>query len=89
MAYCKDPKNHRSKWWCVRGFEWFNYRRNRIEPTKTALIRCDICFCGWGTTNRELVAKLPTHRHCDHDWHYHNNTKRECYKCHAVETREI
>lgn len=62
MAYCTDPRNHRKGWWSNERFEHFDWRRNRIVPSKTAWVHCEVCHNHWGTTNRELVDTLPMQR---------------------------
>jgi hypothetical protein len=97
MAYCKAPGPHRTAgaWW-TEGFSRFDYRRKKIVPHHVAMVHCSLCpGGGWGTTNRELVAKLPTqHPDCPdygqrHEWQYHSDTKRQCLQCWKTETRTL
>jgi hypothetical protein len=86
MAYCTDPRNHRKAWWAdPSGFEWFDWKRRKIVPSKTAWMHCEICHRHWGTTNRELIAKLPKQRpSCDgpHVWKYYDVIPvRQCQVC--------
>jgi hypothetical protein len=93
VTYCADPRNHRKEFWWTDpgGFEWFDYRRKKIVPTRTALVRCQKCHRHWGTTNRELVASLPTRRPvcARHDWFYYSETRRICNVCGAIENRTL
>jgi hypothetical protein len=95
MAYCIDPRNHRKAWWADAGsFTYFDWRRNKIIPSRTGWVHCEICHHHWGTTNRELVAKLPTRRpQCHeygqpHNWKYHSEALRECLQCLKTETKD-
>lgn len=93
MSYCADPRNHRSQyWWSDAGrFTHFDWRRRRIIPSRTAWVQCIKCHRQWGTTNKELVATLPTQRPvcAQHDWFYHSNTRRLCRVCGAIQDREL
>ncbi|QGJ93477.1 hypothetical protein SEA_MUFASA8_28 [Arthrobacter phage Mufasa8] len=86
MAYCADPRNHRGAWYAdAGGFTHFDSRRGKIVPSRTAWMHCQICHRHWGTTNRNLIASLPTEPpSCTdpHLWKYNETfTSRQCQRC--------
>lgn len=64
--YCAAPREHRGAWWVEstdKGpFVWFDWRTKRLRPSKYATCQCSACPPGtrWSTSNRDLVATLPT-----------------------------
>lgn len=62
-GYCKDPRNHRDAWWTdPNPFSYYHSRRKVRYAKRTAEVRCEKCQNWWHTSNKDLVATLPTTR---------------------------